>query len=249
MEKLDPAMDTSISFLGIERIWDKGFEGEGIKVGVLDTGIDYDHPEFEGIYKGGWNFVPHTVTDYTRPRADNDPYETTPSERPNHRPEFNASGSSFYTSHGTHVAGTIAAIGKNEYGIKGIAPKVDLYAYRVLGAYGSGSNAGVIAGINKAVEEGMDVINLSLGGGNNSSTTADSIAINNAMLAGTIAVIATGNSGPGRGTIGTPAAAALGIAVGNTTNPEAMHDAKVYSYSRRLYKNIKHQINGNNIWC
>ena len=159
---------------------------------------------------------------YASPRADNDPYETTPSDRPGHRPEFNANGSSFYTSHGTHVAGTIAAIGKNEYGISGIAPEVDLYAYRVLGAYGSGSNAGVIAGINKAVEDGMDVINLSLGGGNNSSTTADTIAINNAMLAGTVAVLATGNSGPDRGTIGTPAAAALGIAVGNTTNPEAI---------------------------
>ncbi|WP_438315215.1 S8 family serine peptidase [Sporosarcina sp. FA9] len=224
---VEAAMDTSISFLGIEKIWDKGFKGKGIKVGVLDTGIDYNHPDFEGIYKGGWNFIPHTGSDYARPRADNDPYETTPADRPSNKAEFNADGSSFYTSHGTHVAGTIAAIGKNEYNISGIAPEVDLYAYRVLGAYGSGSNAGVIAGINKAVEEKMDVINLSLGGGNNSSTTADTIAINNAMLAGTLAVSATGNSGPGRGTIGTPAAAALGIAVGNTTNPEANYDANV----------------------
>lgn len=223
---VDAAMNTSISFLGIERIWDKGFKGEGIKVGVLDTGIDYHHPEFEGIYKGGWNFIPNGST-YARERADNDPYETTPLDRPANQPEFNANGSSFYTSHGTHVAGTIAALGKNPYGISGIAPKVDLYAYRVLGAYGSGSNAGVIAGINKAVEEGMDIINLSLGGGNNSSTTADTVAINNAMLAGTLAVMATGNSGPGRGTIGTPAAAALGVAVGNTTNPEATYDASV----------------------
>nr|WP_245698268.1 S8 family serine peptidase [Sporosarcina ureilytica] len=224
--QVSPAMDTSQSFLGIEKIWNKGFKGQGIKVGVLDTGIDYHHPEFDGIYKGGWNFIPHD-TGYAKPRADDDPYETTPSERPNDRPEFNANGSSFYTSHGTHVAGTIAALGNNEYGISGLAPAVELYAYRVLGAYGSGSNAGVIAGINKAVEDGMDVINLSLGGGNNSSTTADTIAINNAMLAGTVAVSATGNSGPNRGTIGTPAAAALGIAVGNTTNPEAMYDANV----------------------
>ncbi|WP_224654205.1 S8 family serine peptidase, partial [Escherichia coli] len=91
--------------------------------------------------------------DYSRPRADDDPYETTLVDWPRERPEFNSNGSSFYTSHGTHVAGTIAALGKNEYGIAGIAPEIDLYAYRVLGAYGSGSNAGVIAGINKAVEE------------------------------------------------------------------------------------------------
>ena len=233
-------MNTSVSFLGVEDIWDEGFEGEGIKVAVLDTGIDYHHPEFAEIYKGGFNFVPHNGNDYTAPRADDDPYETTPSERPDHRPEYNSSGLSFYTDHGTHVAGTIAAIGANEYGIKGLAPKVDLYAYRVLGAYGSGSNAGVIAGINKAVEEGMDVINLSLGGGANDSTSADSIAINNAMLAGTVAVVATGNSGPGRGTIGTPAAAALGIAVGNTTNPETMHNGtvSVEAGSYELSKNL-----------
>ena len=54
-------MNTSISFLGIEKLWDEGFEGQGIKVAVLDTGIDADHPEFAGIYKGGKNFIPHSV--------------------------------------------------------------------------------------------------------------------------------------------------------------------------------------------
>ena len=145
-DQLKPAMNTSNSFLGIDKLWEEGFEGQGIKVAVLDTGIDADHPDFAGIYKGGKNFVPHTGSDYTRPRADDDASETSPLDRPDHRPEFNATGNSFYTSHGTHVAGTIAAIGANEYGIKGIAPKVDLYAYRVLGAYGSGSTSGIIEG-------------------------------------------------------------------------------------------------------
>ncbi|MHC8514356.1 S8 family serine peptidase [Sporosarcina sp. ITBMC105] len=235
-----PAMDTSIGFLGIEALWAEGYEGQGIKVAVLDTGIDADHPEFQGIYKGGKNFVPHTGTDYARPRAADDASETSPLDRPDHRPEFNERGSSFYTSHGTHVAGTIAAIGNNEYGIKGIAPKIDLYAYRVLGAYGSGSTSGIIKAIDTAVIEGMDVINLSLGGGANSETDGASFAINNAMLAGTISVIATGNSGPNRGTMGTPATSRLGIAVGNTTNPEARYfgDAAItigdYNLSKTL---------------
>lgn len=216
----DAKMDTSIGFLGIDALWAEGYEGQGIKVAVLDTGIDADHPDFQGIYKGGKNFVPHTGTDYARPRADNDASETSPKDRPANKPEFNERGSSFYTSHGTHVAGTIAAIGNNEYGIKGIAPKVDLYAYRVLGAYGSGSTSGIIKAIDTAVIEGMHVINLSLGGGANSETDGASFAINNAMLAGTISVVATGNSGPNRGTMGTPATSRLGIAVGNTTNPE-----------------------------
>ncbi|MGM9951555.1 MAG: S8 family serine peptidase, partial [Lysinibacillus sp.] len=131
-DSLEAQMNTSTSFLGIEQLWNEGIEGQGIKVAVLDTGIDADHPEFAGIYKGGKNFIPHSST-YAKPRADDDASETLPSERPAGTPEFNANGSSFYTSHGTHVAGTIAAIGANEFGIKGIAPKVDLYAYRVLG--------------------------------------------------------------------------------------------------------------------
>ncbi|MEK5214629.1 S8 family serine peptidase [Psychrobacillus sp. FSL H8-0487] len=223
---VDAAMNTSISFLGIEKLWNEGIEGQGVKVAVLDTGIDADHPEFAGIYKGGKNFIPNSST-YTKTRTEDDASETLPSERPAGTPEFNTTGSSFYTSHGTHVAGTIAAIGANEYGIKGIAPKVDLYAYRVLGAYGSGSTSGIVKAIDTAVIEKMDVINLSLGGGANSETDAGSFAINNAMMAGTIGVVATGNDGPNRGTMGTPATARLGIAVGNTTNPETMHNGEV----------------------
>ncbi|MGN7385560.1 S8 family serine peptidase [Sporosarcina sp. SAFN-015] len=237
--QVSPAMDTSIGFLGIEALWAEGYEGQGIKVAVLDTGIDADHPDFQGIYKGGKNFIPNSST-YTRPRADDDASETSPVERPAGTPEFNANGSSFYTSHGTHVAGTIAAIGNNEYGIKGIAPKIDLYAYRVLGAYGSGATSGIVKAIDTAVIEGMDVINLSLGGGSNTETDAGSFAINNAMLAGTISVIATGNSGPNRGTMGTPGTARLGIAVGNTTNPEAHYfgDVNINAGSYNLSKTL-----------
>ncbi len=236
----DAKMNTSIPFLGIEKIWDEGYKGKGVKVAVLDTGIDPDHPEFQGIYKGGKNFIPNSST-YTRQRADDDARETSPVERPANTPEFNERGSSFYTDHGTHVAGTIAAIGANEYGISGIAPEIDLYAYRVLGAYGSGSTSGIIAAIEHAVNQKMDVINLSLGGGSNTETDAGSFAINNAMMAGVISVISTGNSGPNRGTMGTPGTARLGIAVGNTTNPETQYNGTVtitvnddYNYAKQL---------------
>ncbi len=256
-EELEIQMNTSISFLGIEKLWDEGYEGEGVKVAVLDTGIDADHPEFAGIYKGGKNFVPHIGNDYARPRADDDASETSPLDRPEHRPILNERGSEFFTSHGTHVAGTIAAIGANDYGIKGIAPKVDLYAYRVLGAYGSGATSGIIAAIEEAVIQEMDIINLSLGGGTNTETSANSFAINNAMLAGTTAVVATGNSGPNRRTMGTPSTARLGIAVGNTTNPENKFSADVtitagdYTYTKTnnlmattFGKNVSTQLTG-----
>ena len=72
---VDAQMNTSISFLGIEQLWNEGFEGQGIKVAVLDTGIDADHPEFANIYKGGKNFIPNSST-YAKTRADNDASET-----------------------------------------------------------------------------------------------------------------------------------------------------------------------------
>ncbi|MDX5474935.1 MAG: S8 family serine peptidase, partial [Bacillaceae bacterium] len=219
----------SVTHLEVPAVWEMGYEGEGVKVAVLDTGIDYNHPDFEGVYKGGFNFVPHTIggsSGYARGRDFDDPYETSPLDRPSNRAEFNANGSSFYTTHGTHVAGTIAAQGKNAYGMIGLAPKIELYAYRVLGAYGSGATSGIIAGIDKSVEEGMDIINLSLGGSSNSQTASDSIAINNATLAGVTAVIATGNSGPNRGTIGNPATSAFAISVGNSTVQEDVISAK-----------------------
>src|SRR5699024_9305399 len=211
---------------GIDELHERGITGEGVKVAVLDTGIDEDHPDFEGVYKGGQNFVDHDPELYNKERDDDDAYETSPSERPEDAPEEN-NGRPYYTTHGTHVSGTIAAQGNNDYSIKGIAPDIELYAYRVLGAYGSGSSSGIIDAINTAVKEEMDIINLSLGGGSNSEESPDSIAINNAVLAGVTAVVATGNAGPGRGTIGNPATAALAISVGNSTPPEEFKSADV----------------------
>lgn len=219
-------MNDSNDFLNIPALWERGIDGEGVKVAVLDTGIDYHHPDLKDVYKGGWNFVSHDEDIYARDRADDDPYETTPEDRAPHAPESRF-GSPFHTSHGTHVAGIIAAQGKNAYGVIGVAPKIELYAYRVLGAYGSGYTSDVIAGIEKAVEEKMDVINLSLGSSDTDENTPDAIAINNAVLAGVTAVVANGNSGPGKQTVGSPATAVTAISVGNTTLDEYHFQANI----------------------
>jgi minor extracellular serine protease Vpr len=225
---ITPAMNTSLPNLDVPAVWAKGFEGQNVKVAVLDTGIDYHHPEFEGVYRGGYNFINQTTAEgYSRTRAANDPYETSPLDRLNSQPEFDDIGNSFYTSHGTHVAGTIAAQGNNPHGIKGLAPKIELYAYRVLGAYGNGTISSVIAGIDKAAADNMDIMNLSLSGSSNSQTAADAIAINNATLSGTLAVVATGNAGPERGTIGDPSTAAFALSVGNATNPSDRYTSSV----------------------
>src|SRR5699024_2723347 len=137
-------------------------------------GIDYNHPDLESVYQGyraadgedpaevdpdsvkGWDFIDN----------DADPMETTYNEwAESGDPEFDNRGNSYYTAHGTHVSGTVAgqSDAEHDHAVKGVAPDVDLYSYRVLGPYGSGSMDGVIAGIDKAVQDGMDVINLSLG--------------------------------------------------------------------------------------
>src|SRR5699024_3545647 len=119
----------------------------------------------------------------------------------------------------THVAGIIAGQGDNDYGIKGVAPKVDILAYRALGAYGSGATSWVTAGVEAAAEDGADIINLSLGGGSNHEDDALNTIVNNVTLEGIVVVSATGNSGPGLGTVSAPATAPLGIGVGNSTLP------------------------------
>lgn len=218
-DEVNPYMKDTAPFIGAPEVWDLGYKGNGVKVGVIDTGIDYEHPNLQPAYKGGWDFVDN----------DSDPYEATYQEwKVSGEPEFNANGSAYYTSHGTHVAGTIAAREAGDYGIVGVAPEADIYAYRVLGPYGSGQTSWVLGGIDRSVEDGMDVINLSLGNAANDPSYVTSVALNNAMLSGVTAVVASGNSGPNRYTLGSPGASAMAITVGNSTGPSQLITADTH---------------------
>ncbi|MGM0750763.1 MAG: S8 family serine peptidase [Bacillota bacterium] len=202
----------SINYLNVDKLHKEGITGEGIKVGVLDTGVDYNHPDLKDVYKGGYDFVDN----------DSDPMEATYEDWKNsNQPETSQVGTPYYTSHGTHVSGTIVGQNKNdsEVSVEGVAPDADLYAYRVLGPYGSGSSEGVIAGIDKSVEDGMDVINLSLGAGVNDPYYPTSTALNYAVLNGVTAVVSAGNSGSNDFTLGSPGTAALALTVGASDVP------------------------------
>lgn len=206
----------SVSFIGSGAFWEEGTTGQGIKVGVIDTGADRNHPDLAGAIPGGyWGY------DFVN--EDNDPSETTYDDFLNSgQPEFNEDGRPYYTSHGSHVSGIVAgrAAGKDEWsGVKGVAPEAEIYAYKVLGPYGSGSTEDVIAGIERAVVDGMDVINLSLGSETNNQRSADSVAVNNAMKAGVVAVVSSGNSGPGAATVTDPGSSELAITVGASKPP------------------------------
>ncbi|MEE6449820.1 S8 family serine peptidase [Gottfriedia acidiceleris] len=191
---------------GLDRLHAEGFTGKGIKIGILDTGIDYNHPDLKDAYKGGYDFVDN----------DNDPMETTYADwKKSGWPELSGS-SKYYTEHGTHVAGIIGGRGvaNSEYKTVGAAPEAELYAYRVLGPYGSGSSANMIAALDKAVADGMDVINMSLGASINDPLFVTSVAVNNAVLSGVTTVVAAGNNGDKMYTLGSPGTAALALTVG-----------------------------------
>ncbi|WP_083677694.1 S8 family serine peptidase [Paenibacillus sp. FSL R7-0337] len=196
---------------------DHGFDGTGLKVGVIDTGVDYTHPDIAAAYKGGYDSF----------YQDNDPYEEVPLT-PGEDKEYGVGYAGTY--HGTHVAGTIIGqyAAKGDVAQKGVAPGADLYVYKVLGRNidkpdtSSGSSAQVIDGIERAVKDKMDVINLSLGSDSEKDVNSpDSIAINNAVLSGVTAVIANGNNGENGQyfSMGSPAASQLGISVGAVDSP------------------------------
>ncbi len=110
--------------------------------------------------------------------------------------------------HGTHVAGTIGQATHNGVGTAGIAPNVTILPMKVLGATGGGLSTWIASGIDEAVDQGADVINLSLGGSHSSVIVT---AVEKARKAGVIVVAAAGNTG--RKGIGSPADAPAAIAV------------------------------------
>ncbi|SFM16463.1 minor extracellular serine protease Vpr [Gracilibacillus orientalis] len=182
-----PNINESIPFLIPEQL---PYTGKGVKVGIVDTGIDYTHPDLRANYKGGYDLI----------EFDDEPMETIPEQ-------------GMPTMHGSHVAGVIGANGQ----MKGVAPDAELYAYRALGPGGTGTSIQVMAAIEKAVKDGMDIINLSLGNTINGPDWPTSVAVNRATKQGVTVVIANGNTGPDLWTVGSPATANQVISVGAST--------------------------------
>lgn len=165
------------------------YTGKGIKIGVIDTGIDYTHPDLKDHYKGGYDLID----------LDDDPMETLPEE-------------GLATSHGTHVSGII----------KELAPQAELYAYRALGPAGQGTSIQVIAALEKAVTDGMDILNLSLGNSINGPDFPTTLAVNKAVDLGLAVVIANGNDGPAEWTVGSPATSHQALSVGAAEKPKKL---------------------------
>jgi subtilisin family serine protease len=164
--------------------WDQFTGDPSIKIGVIDTGVDYNHPDLaaniwtnpgeipgNGIDDDGNGYV-DDVHGYDFANSDGDPFDD--------------------NGHGTHTSGTIAAIGNNNLGVTGVNWNAKIVAIKFLSGSGSGSTAGAIAGIGYSITVGVRLTSNSWGGGGFSQALLD--AINAAGAAGQLFVAAAGNS-------------------------------------------------------
>ncbi len=170
---VSPNLAWNVTLVNADQAWAEGYTGEGVIVAVLDTGINYNHLD---ITDNMWEHP-----DY-----------------PNHGFNFvnNNHVTMDYQSHGTHCAGTVAGTGAAGTGT-GIAPGATIMNLKVLGDTGSGTEAGVWTAIQFAVDYGAHVMSLSLGWQHqwNPDRSTWRITMNNALSAGLIASVASGNEG------------------------------------------------------
>lgn len=254
---LKPLLSASATLIGAPSFWNPssgiGLRGEGVRIGVIDSGIDYLHVDLggAGVYSRTnfttadvpWNAkvvggVDLAGDDYDA--GSSDPAKRTP--KPDADP-MDCSG------HGTHVAGIIAGVGVKSDGTAftadypstidpaafrigpGVAPAAKLYAIRVFGC--SGSTKLVVQALDWALDpnrdgdfsDRLDVVNLSLGTPYGGGDTAESIAADNAAAAGLIVVAASGNDGDTQYITASPAAATRALSVAASADSTDTVDA------------------------
>lgn len=247
----------SVPFLGVPQVWENtGYTGENVKVAILDTGIDYTHATFGGPGTVEAYEAAAATSDQPAdpalfgpdaPRVKGgidlagDGYDAGGEgaaliPQPDANP-LDCQG------HGSHVAGTTGGGGvladgsaytgpyddttpDNDFLVgPGVAPQVDLYAVRVFGC--DGSTNLVVQAIDWAVDNGMDVINMSLGSPFGRGDDPDAIAASNAVGAGVVVVTSAGNAGHNPYLTGSPGAGDGVIAVAAVDSTESFPGANV----------------------
>ncbi|MFE9772634.1 S8 family serine peptidase [Streptomyces sp. NPDC005931] len=176
-------LDKSVPQIGAPKAWSAGYDGKGVRIAVLDSGVDATHPDLKNQVVGAKNFTA-------------------------------SPGTGDKVGHGTHVASTAAGTGAKSGGkFKGVAPGAKILNGKVLGDDGYGDDSGILAGMEWAVAQGADIINMSLGGGDTPETDPLEAAVDKLSAdKGVLFAIAAGNSGPE--TIGSPGSADSALTVG-----------------------------------
>lgn len=197
------SLDDSVPLIRAPQVWERrddsghSLDGTGQIVAVVDTGIDYSHPDLGGGFGPGHR----VVAGHDFINNDGDPMDD--------------------NAHGTHVAATVAGRASQPGGVTGVAPGAQLTAYKVLDSRGWGTTATVLAGLEAAVAVDnpyrASVVNFSLGADPQpEDPLAD--AANTAVDAGVVVVAAAGNFGPREGSVSSPASAQNVLAVGASTS-------------------------------
>ena len=171
--------------------------GAGIKVAIVDTGIDYDHPDLGDGYFGPGYKVAYGY-DFVGDEYDASGESGSPVPVPDPDPDD-------CNGHGTHVAGIVGAKADGADGITGVAPDVTLGAYRVFGCEGSSSADVIVAALERAYLDGMQVINQSLGAAFQWPQYPTAVVGDRLVELGVVVVASAGNSGStGTFSIGAP---------------------------------------------
>ncbi|MFH8495536.1 S8 family peptidase [Streptomyces coeruleorubidus] len=190
------SLDKSVPQIGAPKAWAAGYDGKGVKIAVLDTGVDATHPDLKGQVIGAKNFT--TSPDTT--------------DKVGHG------------THVASIAAGTGAKSGGKY--KGVAPGAKIINGKVLDDGGFGSDSEVLAGIEWAAAEGADVVNMSLGGGDTPAIDPLEAAVNKlSEEKGILFAIAAGNEGGfGEQTIGSPGSAAAALTVGAVDDKDVLAD-------------------------
>jgi minor extracellular serine protease Vpr len=212
----NPDLGTALAQSGADIAQSKlGLTGAGIKVAVMDTGIDYHHPDLGGCFGKhcrvitGYDFVGDDFNaddDTSVPVPDNDPDDC--------------------NGHGTHVAGIIGAKTNNSTGARGVAPGVKFGAYRVFGCDGSTTSDVMMDAMERALKDRMDVLNMSIGAAYQWPQYPTAVAADRLVRRGMVVVASIGNEGAtGLYSVGAPGVGSkvIGVASFDNTNQSLMY--------------------------
>jgi minor extracellular serine protease Vpr len=231
-----PNLSESYKIINAMDAWNaaggRSVAGAGIKIGDIDTGIDETHPFFDPTgftYPSG--FPKCDAADSNSHHQDQDCKYVSPkvivAKVFYNKANQQGLDAQAIQDHGTHTAGIAAGVtgqtavvnGVSIDDMSGIAPGAWLGNYNVFpNAVENARSEDILNAVDAAVEDGMDVLNLSLGGSYHGNNDLLAIGLDNAVDAGVVVAVAAGNSGPGAGTLESPGRARKVITVGASTN-------------------------------